>query len=136
METPVQIEFQGMNATEQVRRAIDEHIAELEDRFGHVIACRVVVRVYDVQAQFGRRGWKTADKDDVAGVLGTFLGVVAKNPLSEALGELSAVVVESPTCCERSIRVLVSLPARPSAQAVQQQGSVQRHGSQPSVHCE
>jgi ribosome-associated translation inhibitor RaiA len=44
METPLQIEFQGMNATEQVRRAIDGHIAELEDRFGQVIACRVVVR--------------------------------------------------------------------------------------------
>jgi cold shock CspA family protein/ribosome-associated translation inhibitor RaiA len=44
METPVQIEFQGMNATEQIRKAIDQHIAELEDRFGRATACRVVVR--------------------------------------------------------------------------------------------
>lgn len=44
METPVQIDFQGMKPTEQVRDAIDEHVSELEERFGRITACRVVVR--------------------------------------------------------------------------------------------
>jgi hypothetical protein len=44
METPVQIDFQGMKPTERVRHAIDENISELEQRFGRITACRVVVR--------------------------------------------------------------------------------------------
>lgn len=43
METPVQIEFKGMNATERVREAVATHIAGLEERFGRVTACRVIV---------------------------------------------------------------------------------------------
>jgi ribosome-associated translation inhibitor RaiA len=43
METPVQIDFQGMKATERMRVAIDEHIADLEERFGRITACRVVI---------------------------------------------------------------------------------------------
>lgn len=44
METPVQIEFQGMEASERVRSAINAHIAELEQRFGRVTACRAVLK--------------------------------------------------------------------------------------------
>jgi cold shock CspA family protein len=44
MQTPVQIDFQGMNATEQLRGAIADHVAELEQRFGRVTACRVVLK--------------------------------------------------------------------------------------------
>ncbi len=44
METPVHIDFQGMKPTERIRDAIDEHVAELEERFGRITACRVVVR--------------------------------------------------------------------------------------------
>ena len=44
METPVQVDFQGMKATEQVRDAINKHVSELEERFGRVTACRVAVR--------------------------------------------------------------------------------------------
>jgi ribosome-associated translation inhibitor RaiA len=44
METPVQIDFQGMKPTERIRDAIDEHISDLEERFGRITACRVVVR--------------------------------------------------------------------------------------------
>jgi cold shock CspA family protein len=43
METPVQIEFKGLNATERVREAVADHIAGLEERFGRVTACRVIV---------------------------------------------------------------------------------------------
>jgi cold shock CspA family protein len=44
METPVQIDFQGMKASEPVRDSIAAHIADLEQRFGRVTACRVVVK--------------------------------------------------------------------------------------------
>ena len=44
METPLQIEFQGMAAKEEIRAAVSKHVAQLEDRFGRVTAGRVVVK--------------------------------------------------------------------------------------------
>ena len=44
MQTPAQIDFQGMTPTEELRSAVDRHIAGLEDRFGRVTACRVALR--------------------------------------------------------------------------------------------
>jgi cold shock CspA family protein len=44
MQTPVQIDFQGMHATAEARAAIEQHVAELERRFGRVTACRVVLK--------------------------------------------------------------------------------------------
>ena len=44
MQTPVQIDFQGMQASAQVRSSIEQHVAELEQRFGRVTACRVAVK--------------------------------------------------------------------------------------------
>lgn len=44
METPVQIDFQGMDARSDVRSAIANHITQLEDRFGRVTAGRVVLK--------------------------------------------------------------------------------------------
>jgi ribosome-associated translation inhibitor RaiA len=44
METPVEIDFQGMQATPDVRDSIEKHVAELERRYGRITACRVVVK--------------------------------------------------------------------------------------------
>jgi cold shock CspA family protein len=44
MQTPVQIDFQGLHATPEVRAAIEQHVAELEQRYGRVTACRVVLK--------------------------------------------------------------------------------------------
>jgi cold shock CspA family protein len=44
METPVQIDFQGMDPSPQVRGAIAKHVAQLEERFGRVTAGRVVLK--------------------------------------------------------------------------------------------
>ncbi len=44
MQTPVEIDFQDMTATPSVRTSIEQHVAELEQRFGRVTACRVVVK--------------------------------------------------------------------------------------------
>jgi cold shock CspA family protein/ribosome-associated translation inhibitor RaiA len=44
MQTPVEIDFQGMAGTAATRDAIERHVAELEERCGRVTACRVVVK--------------------------------------------------------------------------------------------
>jgi cold shock CspA family protein/ribosome-associated translation inhibitor RaiA len=44
MQTPLEIEFQGMTADESLRSIILDHIAGLEERFGRVTACRVAIR--------------------------------------------------------------------------------------------
>ena len=44
MQTAPEIEFKGMAGTPEVRDAIDKHIAELEQRWGRVTACRIVLQ--------------------------------------------------------------------------------------------
>jgi cold shock CspA family protein/ribosome-associated translation inhibitor RaiA len=44
METPVQIDFQGLQPSESVRKVIADHVAALEKRFDRVTACRVVLK--------------------------------------------------------------------------------------------
>jgi cold shock CspA family protein len=44
METPVQIDFQDMKSAEAIRAAIHRHISGLENRFGRITACRVVLK--------------------------------------------------------------------------------------------
>jgi cold shock CspA family protein len=44
METPLEIDFQGMSANDGIRTAILSRIAGLEERYGRITACRVVVK--------------------------------------------------------------------------------------------
>ena len=44
METPVELDFQGVAAQPDLRGIIDRHIAQLEVRFGRVTSGRVVVK--------------------------------------------------------------------------------------------
>ncbi len=44
MQTPVEIEFQGMEARSQIQAVLAKHVADLEQRFGRVTACRVVLK--------------------------------------------------------------------------------------------
>jgi cold shock CspA family protein len=44
MQTPVQIDFQGIEASTSVRASIEQHVDQLEQRFGRVTACRVAVK--------------------------------------------------------------------------------------------
>ncbi len=44
MQTQPEIQFQGLTATAAMRDAIDRHVAELEQRWGRITACRVVVK--------------------------------------------------------------------------------------------
>lgn len=44
MQTPVELDFQGMDARADVQAEISKHVAALEERFGRATACRVVVK--------------------------------------------------------------------------------------------
>lgn len=44
MQTPVEIEYQGMQARPQIQAVLVKHVADLEQRFGRVTACRVVLK--------------------------------------------------------------------------------------------
>lgn len=44
MQTAPEIEFQGMTATAAVTDKIEQHVAELEQRWGRITACRVVLK--------------------------------------------------------------------------------------------
>jgi len=44
MQTPPEIEFQGMTGTPQIENAIAKHVAQLEQRWGRITACRLVLK--------------------------------------------------------------------------------------------
>lgn len=44
MQTPVEIDFQGLSAKPEVHASIEKHVAGLEQRYGRVTACRVVLK--------------------------------------------------------------------------------------------
>jgi len=44
METPVEIDFQGMKPVERLYQSITSHITDLEQRCGRITACRVVLK--------------------------------------------------------------------------------------------
>ena len=44
METPVQLDFQGIEAKPDLRSAVGRQISQLEERFGRVTAGRVVLK--------------------------------------------------------------------------------------------
>ena len=44
MQTPVEIDFQGMTGNPEIQDVIAGHVAELEQRYGRVTACRVVLK--------------------------------------------------------------------------------------------
>lgn len=71
METPVEIDFQGMKPVEALRATILRHVAGLEDRFGRITACRVVLKgpghhhrtggLYEVNLRLALPGGKEVD---------------------------------------------------------------------------
>jgi cold shock CspA family protein/ribosome-associated translation inhibitor RaiA len=53
MQTPVEIEFQGMTATPAIRTAIEAQVARLQERYGRATACRVVLKAPSERHQTG-----------------------------------------------------------------------------------
>lgn len=44
MQTPVEIDFQGMSARPDIHASIEQHVAALEKHCSRITACRVVVK--------------------------------------------------------------------------------------------
>jgi hypothetical protein len=44
MQTPIKLDFQGMDATQGIRGAVATHVSQLEERFGGATAGRVVLK--------------------------------------------------------------------------------------------
>lgn len=44
MQTPVEIEYQQMAASPALQELVDEHVRKLEERYGRITACRIVVK--------------------------------------------------------------------------------------------
>lgn len=44
MQTPIEIDFQGLDARPDIRSAIAEHVGGLEQQYGRATACRVVLK--------------------------------------------------------------------------------------------
>ena len=44
MQTPAQIELEGVETSPELQTAINQHVAELENRFGRLTAGRIVVK--------------------------------------------------------------------------------------------
>lgn len=53
MQTPVEIEFQEMTATPAVQEAITGQVKKLEQRYGRITACRIVVKGPGLRHQTG-----------------------------------------------------------------------------------
>lgn len=53
MQTPVEIDFQGMPLTEALRQSIAGHVAELETRSGRITSARVVLKAPGSHHQTG-----------------------------------------------------------------------------------
>jgi cold shock CspA family protein/ribosome-associated translation inhibitor RaiA len=44
MQTPLEIDFQGIAKTPQIKEAVARHVAQLEQRYGRVTSCRVALK--------------------------------------------------------------------------------------------
>jgi cold shock CspA family protein/ribosome-associated translation inhibitor RaiA len=44
MQTPAQIEYDGIQVSDEVRVAVERHVAALESRFGRITAARITVK--------------------------------------------------------------------------------------------
>ena len=53
MQTQPEIQFLGLTATPAIRDAIDRHVAELDQLYGRITACRVVVKAPSQHHQKG-----------------------------------------------------------------------------------
>jgi cold shock CspA family protein/ribosome-associated translation inhibitor RaiA len=72
MQSPVQIDFQGVKPEESLREKVVDQVAGLEERFGRITACRVVLKapgkhhrigLYEVSLHFILPDGKQVDID-------------------------------------------------------------------------
>ena len=44
IQTPVELEFQDLAATPEIRKTIDAHVEQLEQRYGRITACKINIK--------------------------------------------------------------------------------------------
>ena len=54
METPLQIELDGVKSSDYLKELIESNLAKIEKRFGRATACRVVVHAPNAHHQSGK----------------------------------------------------------------------------------
>lgn len=76
MQTPVQVDFHGIDVSPAAQATIDAQIRALEEKFGRITACRVVVAgpghhhrtgLYDVRIHLSLPDGKQVDVDQPSG---------------------------------------------------------------------
>ncbi len=53
MQTPIEVDFQGLDATAELRETIAKHVGQFEERFGRLTAVRVAVKAPSGHHQTG-----------------------------------------------------------------------------------
>ncbi len=53
MQTPVEVEFQEMVVSPAIQELIEDHVRKLEQRYGRITACRIVVKGPGLRHQTG-----------------------------------------------------------------------------------
>jgi ribosome-associated translation inhibitor RaiA len=71
MQSAITIDFQGMKPSEALRNSVAERIAALEDRFGRITSCRVMLKapsgrhltggLYEINIRLALPGGKEVD---------------------------------------------------------------------------
>ena len=59
MQTPVNLEIQGLNASAHLREIIDRNLGKLERLFGRITACHVVIRAPNLHHKNGEQFYVT-----------------------------------------------------------------------------
>ena len=110
MQSAVKIDFQGMKPREALRAVIAEHVAGLEDRFGRITACRVVVKapsehhctggLYEINIRLALPDWKEVD----SGVLHVWISGMRTFIFAHSSGRADSSRIRSVGCKAMSKR--------------------------------
>lgn len=123
METPVELEIEGVTPSAHLRRLIDDNIAKLERRYGRVTACRVVIRAPDTHHRMGEPYFVT-----IKAALPNHRDVSVKPPsraLDARQSDLNFAVNDAFRRADRQLRDQVSrLKGRPQTHMLQPSGTI------------
>jgi cold shock CspA family protein len=117
METPVEIDFQGMNPVERLRQSIAAHVAELEERYGRITACRVVLKA---PGGHHRRGLYEVNIR-LALPMGREVNVARTAPQDERYGDVDFAINDTFKHARRQLQ----------DQARRMEGQIKAHEAQP-----
>ncbi len=107
METPLQLELHGLNASDHIRELIGRNLSKIEKRYGRATACRVVVRApnahhrngepYDIAVRIALPAKREINVGHTAGEDGRLadLDFAINDAFKRALRQLDSLTAES-----------------------------------------